>query len=106
MTLPQIALVRPPDSSFVTALGQKRDAPTIDMARAEAQHGSYAGALRDAGLEVVLLPPSSGLPDACFVQGVALVLPEGVIYDLAGGPTRQGQVAAIRRALAGRSTVG
>ena len=96
MTLPQLALVRPPDSSFVTALGQKPHAPAIDMARAEAQHLSYAGALRAAGLEVVLLPPSSGLPDACFVQDVALVLPEGIVLAWPAEPTRQGEVAAIR----------
>ena len=94
--MPQIALVRPPDNSFVTALGQKPDAPAIDMARAEAQHRSYAGALRDAGLEVVVLPPSPGLPDACFVQDVALVLPEGIILAWPAEPTRQGEVAAIR----------
>ena len=96
MTLPQIALVRPPDSSFVTALGQKPHTPAIDIARAEAQHRSYAGALRAAGLEVVLLSSSSGLPDACFVQDVALVLPEGVILAWPAEPTRQGEVAAIR----------
>lgn len=96
MTLPQIALVRPPDRSFVTALGQKPGAPAIELARAEAQHRLYAGALRDAGLEVVVLPPGSGLPDACFVQDVALVLPEGVILAWPAEPTRQGEVAAIR----------
>ena len=94
--MPQIALVRPPDRSFVTALGQKPGAHTIDMARAEAQHRFYTGALRDAGLEVVLLPPSTGLPDACFVQDVALVLPEGVILAWPAEPARQGEVAAIR----------
>ena len=96
MTLPQIALVRPPDRSFVTALGQKPGAPAIELARAEAQHRLYAGALRDAGLEVVVLPPGSGLPDACFVQDVALVLPEGVILAWPAEPTRQGEVSAIR----------
>ena len=94
--MPKIALVRPPDSSFVTALGQKPQAPAIDMAHAKAQHRSYAGALRAAGLEVVLLPPSPGLPDACFVQDVAFVLPEGVILAWPAEPTRQGEVAAIR----------
>jgi dimethylargininase len=94
--MPQIALVRPPDHSFVTALGQKPDAPAIVMANAEAQHRSYVSALRDAGLEVVLLPPSAGLPDACFVQDVALVLPEGIILARLAEPARQGEVAAIR----------
>ena len=66
------------------------------MARAEAQHRSYAGALRAAGLEVIVLPPSHGLPDACFVQDVALVLPEGIILARPAELTRQGEVAAIR----------
>lgn len=94
--MPQIAIVRPPDSSFVTALGQKPDAPAIDLARAAEQHRSYSDALRAAGLKVVVLPPCAGLPDACFVQDVALVLPEGVVLAWPAEPARQGEVAAMR----------
>ncbi|MEZ4769464.1 MAG: hypothetical protein R2844_13680 [Caldilineales bacterium] len=90
------ALVRPPDRSFVKALGQKEDAPPIDLARALAQHHLYVGALQAAGLAVTGLPAAPGLPDACFVQDVALVLPDLVLLARPAMPSRQGEVAAIR----------
>ncbi len=96
MHLPQTALVRPPDSSFAAALGQKPHAPAIDVTRAQVQHRLYASALRAAGLEVVVLPSAPGLPDACFVQDVALVLPAGVILARPAEPARQGEVDAMR----------
>ena len=96
LTPPHFALVRPPDSSMVSALSQQPQAPAIDVTRALAQHRLYVDALRAAGLEVTVLPPASGLPDACFVQDVALVLPEGVVLAWPAERARQGEVAAIR----------
>ncbi len=96
MTAPHNALVRPPDSSFVTALGQKPAAAPIDVARAGAQHHLYVNALRSAGLEVTVLPAAAGLPDACFIQDIALVLPEGVILARPAEPARQAEVDALR----------
>lgn len=90
------AYVRPPHDSFAAALGQKPGAPAIDLARAKAQHRLYVDALAAAGLEVVVLPPAPGLPDACFVQDIALLLPELAILGRPAEPSRQGEVALLR----------
>lgn len=95
-TTSRYALVRPPDPSFVAALGQKKGAPPIDFDLALAQHRLYVAALRAAGLAVTELPPAAGLPDACFVQDVALVLPELVLLARLAMSARQAEVAAIR----------
>ncbi|MCO5243450.1 MAG: hypothetical protein M9927_06420 [Anaerolineae bacterium] len=93
---PHSALVRPPDLSFVDALGQVEGAPAIDFELALAQHRLYLAALEAAGLSVTVLPPAEGLPDACFVQDVALVLPELVLLARPAMPSRQAEIAAIR----------
>ncbi|MCB0243950.1 MAG: N(G),N(G)-dimethylarginine dimethylaminohydrolase, partial [Anaerolineae bacterium] len=91
---PHSALVRPPDLSFVDALGQVEGAPAIDFELALAQHRLYVAALEAAGLSVTVLPPAEGLPDACFVQDVALVLPELVLLARPAMPSRQAEIAA------------
>lgn len=90
------ALVRPPDASFVTALGQQPEASPIDVGRAQAQHQLYVAALRAAGVHVHLLPPAPGYPDACFVQDVVLLLPQLAILGRPAESSRQGEVDLIR----------
>src|SRR5213595_2381564 len=41
-----------------------------------AQHAAYADALRALGLEIEVLDPLPGFPDAYFVEDVAVVVPE------------------------------
>lgn len=94
--IPQRALVRPPDASFVDALGQVAGAPAIDLELALAQHRLVVSALQEAGLAVTQLPAAPGLPDACFVQDVALVLPELIVLGRPAVPSRRDEVAAIR----------
>jgi dimethylargininase len=81
---------------LVSALSQQPRAAAIDVARALAQHHLYVAALRAAGLDVRVLPSVPGLPDACFVQDVALVLPEAVVLAWPAEPSRQGEVDAVR----------
>lgn len=95
LTPPRFALVRPPENSLASALSQQPQAPPIDITRALAQHRLYVAALRAGGLEVNELPPAPGLPDACFVQDVALVLPEAVVVAWPAEPSRQGEVDAM-----------
>ena len=96
MTQQLRAFVRPPEDSFVHALGQQPGAGAIDLPRARAQHRLYGDALCAAGVHVVELPPAPDYPDACFVQDVALLLPELVILARPAEASRQGEVDLIR----------
>jgi dimethylargininase len=93
------ALVRPPDASFIAALGQHPEAASIDVGRAQAQHHLYVAALRAAGVRVDPLPPAPGYPDACFVQDVVMLLPRLAILGRPAEPSRQGEVDLIRPVL-------
>lgn len=90
------AYVRPPTDSYVHALSQRPRAAAIDIHRARAQHYLYVNALRAAGLRVIELPPAPEYPDACFVQDVALLLPQLAILGRPAEPSRQGEVDLIR----------
>jgi len=72
--------------------------PSFELARA--QHGRYVAELEGAGLEVEVLPPLSGFPDAYFVEDAAVVLPEVAVLTRPGAAARRGEVDAIAAALA------
>lgn len=95
------AFVRAPSSSFRRALGQRPGGEAIDVDRAKAQHRLYVDALRFAGLRVTELEPASGLPDACFVQDVAMLLPEISILARPAEPSRREEVDLLRPHLPG-----
>lgn len=78
------------------ALGQQPGQAPIDVALARAQHRLLAAALRAAGCAVIQLPPAPGHPDACFVQDVALLLPELAILARPAEPSRQAEVDLFR----------
>ncbi len=71
----------------------------IDLARAEAQHGAYLAALREAGAEVIALATHLEHPDAVFVEDTAVVLDELAIVTRPGASSRRGECAAIAEAL-------
>jgi dimethylargininase len=96
------AIVRPPGNSFTRALTGQQPRPAIDVALARQQHLEYCAALRAAGLDLMTLPPVERYPDACFVQDTAVVLGELAILGRFGVESRQGEEAAVRRALQGQ----
>ena len=65
-----------------------------------AQHGAYADALRGMGLEIEVLEPLPGFPDAYFVEDVAVVVPELAIVVRPGALSRRGEADAIVPVLA------
>jgi len=77
----------------------------IDVAKAAGEHASYEQALGDLGCEVRALEPAPELADSVFVEDTALVLDEIAIITRPGAASRQGEVAAIRDALATWRTV-
>ena len=91
------AIVRRPSITVVDGLRSGSQAP--DFERVVAEHQSYVGALRGAGLFVDVLPALGAFPDSIFVEDPALVLGECAFLLRPGAPSRIGEVDAIRPAL-------
>lgn len=92
------AIVRRPGSDLgagitTAALG----APSY--AAACRQHEAYVSELERAGLEVEVLEPLSGHPDAYFVEDVAVVLDTVAVLTRPGSASRRGEVAAMEGVL-------
>jgi dimethylargininase len=71
----------------------------IDVERAAAQHEAYRHALVSLGCEVIALPAEHELPDAVFVEDVAIVLDELAILTRPGAVSRRPEVETIAREL-------
>lgn len=71
----------------------------IDFARIEAQHAAYAGTLRAAGLDVVVLPALPRYPDSVFVEDAAVVVGNLAILTRPGIASRVDEPAHLRPAL-------
>jgi dimethylargininase len=71
----------------------------IDAERAATQHEAYRHALESLGCRVVALPAQVHMPDAVFVEDVAIVLPEVAIMTRPGAASRRGEGASVGAAL-------
>jgi len=71
----------------------------IDLPKANLQHAAYCDALRQAEIEVEVLPALEHLPDAVFVEDTAVVLDELAVIARPGAMTRRGEVATVAVAL-------
>jgi dimethylargininase len=72
----------------------------IDVERARVQHDLYEAALRACGCVVQRLPAGHAMPDAPFVEDVAIVLDEIAILTRPGATSRRAETAEVRDALA------
>ncbi|MEO6568819.1 MAG: arginine deiminase-related protein, partial [Opitutaceae bacterium] len=73
---------------------------SFDLELARRQHGGYVAALRAAGVTMTILPEAPDLPDAMFVEDVAIVLDELAILTLPGASSRRPEVAMIAPSIA------
>jgi dimethylargininase len=84
------AIVREPARSVVNGLrADDRGDPTYEGVCTE--HSAYIQAMRDAGVEVTVLPVLDEFPDSIFVEDPALVFPEGAIVLRPGAESRLGE---------------
>ncbi|MBB6425982.1 arginine deiminase-related protein [Sphingopyxis sp. JAI128] len=97
------ALCRAPARSAVNGI-RAGGGPDPDFSGLLAEHRAYVGSLRDIGLPVEVLEPIEEFPDALFTEDVALTFPDAAILLRPGAPTRAGEVAHIREALAAHHT--
>ena len=72
----------------------------IDIDRAIAQHEAYRAALRGLGCEVLSLPAQADMPDAVFVEDVAIVLDEVAVLTRPGAASRRAEGASVAEVLA------
>ncbi len=75
----------------------ERDA--IDVERAAAQHHAYWQALESLGCRVLSLPAQDAMPDAVFVEDVAIVLDEVAIMTRPGAESRRAEGASVAEVL-------
>ncbi len=67
------------------------------------QHAAYVETLRSLGLEVAVLDPLPGFPDAYFVEDPAVVLPGAAVLTRPGAGGRRGETVAMEDVLRQRS---
>lgn len=72
-----------------------------DYEMALTQHREYVAALETCGLEVIVLPADERYPDSTFVEDTAVLTPRCAIFTNPGATSRRGEVAAVRKAVAG-----
>ena len=72
----------------------------IDVGRAAAQHEHYRRALESLGCRVIALPAEAGLPDAVFVEDVALVFDEVAVMTRPGAESRRAEGDSVAPVLA------
>lgn len=81
------------------------DRVAIDAERAAAQHAAYREALAALGCGMIELAAEDALPDAVFVEDVAIVLDELAVVTRPGAPSRRAEVASVASALARHRTL-
>jgi dimethylargininase len=84
-----IALTREPSASLAAGERTFRARVAIDLAVAAHQHQQYRRVLSECGARVTTLPPIDDLPDAVFIEDVALVLDEVAILFHMGVMSRR-----------------
>jgi len=95
-----LAIVRPPGDALARCELSHLERVPIDTRLARTQHEAYAALLRALGADVIVLPLEPDLPDAVFVEDVAIVLDEIAIATNPGAPSRRPEVDSVARALA------
>ncbi len=71
----------------------------IDVDLARRQHHEYEVCLRSLGCLVQRLPEAPELPDAVFVEDIAIVLDEVAVITRPGAESRRPEVASVAQAL-------
>jgi dimethylargininase len=93
------ALVRTPSPNFADGLTHGELGPP-SYALALEQHERYCEALQRCGLSLTRVPADPRYPDGTFVEDAAILTGRGAIFTLPGAPSRTGEVASVREALA------
>jgi len=88
------AICRLPGADFASGITTS-NLGRPNLAKLLEQHQEYEGALRTLGLEVEVLEPLAGFPDAYFVEDAALMFPEVAVVTRPGALARRGEELAM-----------
>ncbi|HEY2344547.1 MAG TPA: arginine deiminase-related protein [Xanthomonadaceae bacterium] len=94
-----IAITRDVSASLADCQLSFVDRSPIDIAKARAQHEAYRRALEALGCEVIALPAQDAMPDAVFVEDVAVVVDEIAVLTRPGAESRRGEGATVGEVL-------
>jgi dimethylargininase len=84
------AIVRKPCTELVNGI-TKANLGKPDYYKALEQHGRYVDALKECGLEVMVLDSDNQYPDSTFVEDVALCTSKFAVVTNPGAPSRNGE---------------
>jgi dimethylargininase len=93
------AIVRLPGIDFAQGITTSQlDRPAFGNMLA--QHQAYTACLQSVGLQVIMLEPLVGFPDAYFVEDVAVVTPDVAVITRPGAGARRGEAGSMAPVLA------
>lgn len=94
----QNAIVKTPGRSIVNGL-TSADLGKPNYEAAIQQHVAYIQALKECGLDVLVLDADEVHPDSTFIEDTALLTPECAIIMRPGAPSRLGETIEIQSVL-------
>jgi dimethylargininase len=94
-----MAITREISTSFQACELTHLERVPIDLDRARAQHTAYEWALVEAGCTVRRLDAGAEMPDAVFVEDIAVVLNEGAVICRSGAESRRAETPSVQEVL-------
>jgi dimethylargininase len=94
-----VAITRPISNSISACELTHLARSPIDIKNAQKQHKAYEQVLENSGFSIVQLPAVHDLPDAVFVEDVAVVLPEIAIITRPGAASRRPELTTVKPVL-------
>ena len=94
------AILRKPGKSMVKGL-RSADLGTPYFHLALQQHEMYNGALKQCGVDTIVLDADEKYPDSVFVEDTALLTPSCAILTRPGAVSRRGEVMGMKEVLTG-----
>lgn len=94
-----VAITRPVSKTITECELTHLSRSPVNIRKARKQHKAYEQALERLGYSILQLPAAHDLPDAVFVEDVAVVLPEIAIITRPGAASRRPELKTIKPAL-------
>jgi dimethylargininase len=89
------AITRKPSPSLLNCELTYLERQVINVEKATQEHCAYEQCLKELGVQVVSLRPESTLPDAAFVEDIAVVVDEIAVVARMGAAKRQTEINSL-----------